>query len=80
MAGRLPIGDTGSAQAIVPVVAGTPFDLCRGLLVGTAGAATVVDGTGATRTLIPLQQGYNPISITNVVASGLTADDIWALY
>jgi hypothetical protein len=78
--GRFPIGDTASAMAIVPVAAGTPFELCRGLLVGTAGAATVTDGVGGTRTLIPLQQGYNPISITNVSATGLTAADIWALY
>lgn len=53
---------------------------CRALLVGTAGAATVVDAEGNTATLIPLQAGYNPIRVKAVRATGLTAANIWALY
>jgi len=51
----------------------------RALLVGTAGTATVIDATGATATSIPLQAGYNPISVRRVLNTG-TASDIWALY
>lgn len=51
---------------------------CRGLLVGTAGTATVVDASGATRTSIPLQAGFNPIRVKQVKNAG-TAADIWAL-
>ena len=51
----------------------------RALLVGTAGTATVIDATGATCTSIPLQAGYNPISVQRVNNTG-TASDIWALF
>jgi hypothetical protein len=51
----------------------------RALLVGTAGTATVIDATGTTATSIPLQAGYNPISVQRVLDTG-TAADIWALY
>lgn len=50
----------------------------RGLLVGTAGTATVIDATGATRTDVPLQAGYNPLRVKRIKTGG-TADDIWAL-
>lgn len=52
---------------------------CRALLVGTPGTANITDALGNSCTNIPLQAGYNPISITVLAASG-TADDIWALY
>lgn len=56
---------------------------CRGLLVGTAGNARLVtengEDTGGTN-LVPLQAGYNPISVTRIYATGLTAANIWALY
>ncbi len=51
----------------------------RALLVGTAGTATIIDASGQTCTSIPLQQGYNPISVQRVLNTG-TASDIWALY
>ncbi len=76
----LPIGDTASATTIRAIAAGTPFKTCRGVLVGTAGAATVTDAGGVVATLIPLQAGYNPISIQLVSATGLTAANMWALY
>lgn len=51
----------------------------RALLVGSSGTATVIDASGQTCTSIPLQQGYNPISVQRVLNTG-TASDIWALY
>jgi hypothetical protein len=50
----------------------------RGLLVGTAGTATLVMSTGATRTTVPLQVGFNPLQVIQVKNAG-TASDIWAL-
>lgn len=51
----------------------------RALLVGTAGTATIIDASGQTCTSVPLQAGYNPISVQRVLDTG-TASDIWALY
>lgn len=72
------------ASKIVAVTAHDTNELsggaCRALLVGTAGAATVVDAEGNTATLIPLQAGYNPIRVKVVKSTGLTASNIWALY
>lgn len=53
---------------------------CRALLVGTAGAASLIDGTGTERDAVPLQQGYNPIEASRILATGLTAANIWAIY
>jgi hypothetical protein len=80
--GALPIGDTGSATMVVPVTPSdvTGFKTCRALLVGTAGAATLVDASGETRTAVPLQAGYNPISVQRINSTSLTAANIWALY
>lgn len=50
----------------------------RSILCGTAGTLTGKDATGQTITNLPLQQGYNPISI--LVWSAGTATDVWALY
>ncbi len=63
---------------LVPVSTGVAFDECRVLLVGTAGTATIVDGSGAVRTSIPLQAGYNPIVCTKVTLG--SAADVWAGY
>lgn len=79
-----PAGLTSPASRIVAVTAHDTNELangcCRALLVGTAGAATVVDHSGTTATLIPLQAGYNPIAVKIVKSTGLTAANIWALY
>ena len=77
-------GDPSSApaDAVVPVtkaVTDLPDGTCRALLVGTAGTANIVDGSGVARTNVPLQQGYNPI-VCQRVSTGGTAADIWALY
>ena len=52
----------------------------RGLLVGTAGAATLIDATGAECEGVPLQAGYNPISVQRINATDTAADNIWALF
>ncbi len=70
---------THSAEHGAAIVAGTPFPPCRAVLAGTGGAATVTFRSGSTATVV-LTAGYNPISITNVSASGLTAANLTALY
>ena len=77
-------GDASSAPAdmIVPVTkadAALPEGTCRALLVGTPGTANIVDASGATRTNVPLQQGYNPI-VCQQIRTGGSASDIWAIY
>jgi hypothetical protein len=68
-----------SATGAIAITPGTAFNVCRAVLAGTGGAAacTFQDGSVATVTLIA---GYNPISITNVAAAGLAAEDLVALY
>ena len=77
-------GDASSApaDAYIPVTkadADLPDGVCRGLTVGTAGTANLMQEDGEIRTNYPLQQGYNPI-IVRQVRTGGTASDIWALY
>lgn len=52
--------------------------LTRGLLVGTAGTANLMQLDGTVRANVPLQQGYNPLAVKQVRTGG-TASDIWAL-
>jgi hypothetical protein len=61
------------SQSATPI---TPVP--RALLCGTAGTFTGKDAMGQTLTSLPLQAGYNPISIS--VWSAGTAADVWALY
>ena len=72
------------AKRLIPITPNDGADLpegpCAGLLVGTGGAATVIDGSGTERTGVPLQEGYNPISVKRVKATGLAAANLWALY
>jgi hypothetical protein len=51
----------------------------RGLLVGTAGTANLMDMRGNIRTNVPLQAGYNWLRPRQIRTGG-TAADIWALY
>lgn len=70
------------AERIVPVTkadSDLPGGACTGLLVGTAGTANIRDMSGNDRANVPLQQGYNPIRVSQVRTGG-TASDIWALY
>ncbi len=74
------IGPAAQLAAIVKSdTADLPGGVCRALLVGTAGTATIIDASGALATNVPLQQGYNPIGVTRVQTGG-TADNLWALY
>jgi hypothetical protein len=76
-------GLTAPASRLVPITPDDDGDLaegvCRALLVGTAGTANLIDASGAERTNIPLQQGYNPIGVQRVMTGG-SASDLWALY
>lgn len=70
------------ARAGVSVTKATsdlPDGICRGLWVGTAGTANLIDSAGNTLTDFPLKEGLNPLSVKRVSTGG-TADDIWALY
>lgn len=67
------------ANDLIPATPGVEFSVCRSLLVGTGGTATLVMASGETRTDVPLQVGYNPLRITQVVSLG-TAADVWRVY
>lgn len=71
-----------SAVSYPPVTkadADLPEGPCRGLLVGTAGTANLMELDGTVRTNVPLQAGYNNLVVKQVMLGG-TADNIWALY
>lgn len=75
----------GVASHAVKVTASDSANIkpTAGLLVGTAGNARVIwaDGQDSGGTdLVPLQAGYNPISVTRIYSTGLTASNIFALY
>jgi hypothetical protein len=78
----LPDGPTGPAQVIVSVTLANnvlPNGTCKALLCGTSGTLNGIDAAGNVFTGLPLQQGYNPISIQQASTGG-TATNIWALY
>lgn len=76
-------GLNAPAARMVPITPSDDEDLpegvCRALLVGTAGSANLLDATGAERTGVPLQQGFNPIGVRRVKTGG-SAANLWALY
>jgi hypothetical protein len=57
-----------------------PGGVCRGLLVGTAGAVDLIDASGTLCSAVPLQVGYNPIGVTRINATNAAASNIWAIY
>ena len=57
-----------------------PLGVCKALLVGTAGNADIVDADGVLQLTVPLQTGYNPIGVTRIYSTHLTASNIWAIY
>lgn len=77
-------GLTAPAGRAVAVTASDTLDLpggvCKALLVGTAGAADLLDADGVKRSAVPLQAGYNPIGVQRIFATSLGASNIWALY
>ena len=61
---------------------GSDVDLpenCCGLLIGTPGAISVVMENGSQRDSLPAVQGINPGYFTRVLATGTTAENIWAV-
>lgn len=52
---------------------------CRALLVGVAGTLNLMDAEGNIRANVPVQAGYNPLSVKQVRTGG-TATGIFALY
>ena len=73
---------TFTASFMAPVVkadADLPDGPAKRLLVGTAGTMTLMDEMGNIHVDVPIQQGYNDISVRQVRLGG-TADNIWALY
>ena len=76
-------GLAAPASKLAPITPDDDSDLpdgvCRALLVGTAGTANLIDASGAPRTDVPLQQGYNPIGVQRVMTGG-SASNFWALY
>ncbi|MEH2525883.1 MULTISPECIES: hypothetical protein [unclassified Bradyrhizobium] len=74
---RLPV-DSGPSGSIVKVTSGQSMSLCRALLVGVAGTATLINEDGSTASNVPLQAGYNPLSVSRVTFG--SCDDVWALY
>ena len=76
-------GLTSPARSLIKVTKSDTVDIassvCRALLVGTAGSATLIDASGAEVANVPLQQGFNPIMVRRIKTGG-TAENIWALY
>jgi hypothetical protein len=68
-----------SIRAVTKADAALPDGPCRALLVGTAGDANLMDASNTILTGVPLQAGYNPISVQQVRTGG-SAANIWALY
>lgn len=74
--------DVSTATIWVPVTkadAALADGNCRGLWVGTAGTANLMDLGGNIRANVPLLVGENPFQCRQVRTGG-TASDIWALY
>lgn len=69
----------GKIVAVTKADSDLPLGRCFGLLVGTAGTANLGDADGNILANVPLQAGYNPLSVKQVRTGG-TASDIWALY
>ncbi len=57
-----------------------PGGPCRALLVGSGGAADILDGTGTACDAVPLQTGWNPGGVQRVKSTNLVASNIWAIY
>jgi hypothetical protein len=51
----------------------------RGLWVGTAGAADMIDGYGDVMSGFPLQVGYNPVVVSEITTLS-SAANVWGIY
>lgn len=73
-------GPSGPAQGILPITpANTTIATTKAILCGTTGTLNGIDEFGNAFTGLPLQQGYNPLRLTQVSTGG-TAANLWALY
>lgn len=75
------VGDSPGIAFIKATKANAAFanGPCRGLWVGTAGTANLLDGQGEIRADVPLKAGLFPCVVQQVRTGG-TADDIWLIY
>jgi hypothetical protein len=73
------IGPSGRIVSVTKADSDLVGGVTRGLWVGTAGTANLVDESGVTLSNFPLVVGLNPVRVAQVKTGG-TADDIWALY
>jgi hypothetical protein len=76
---RRSVATSGFFAPVTKADADLTNGICRALLVGTAGTANLMDADGNIRTDVPLQVGYNQLSVKQVRTGGV-ADNIWALY
>lgn len=72
------VSDTAAANSIVAIISGNTIAATRGVLVGAAGTADITTAAGELLPAFPLQQGYNPISVTKITLG--TATGVYALY
>lgn len=74
----------GPINALRPVVpndqADLPDGVTRGLFVGVAGEIALTDASGGTVQFSSGAMQYHPIAVRRILASGTTADRIFALY
>jgi hypothetical protein len=77
MVGFSQIGPSGWLVKLTK--AASDITVTRSLWVGTAGTANITDEQGNVITDFPLKEGLNPLRIKRL-ATGGTADDIWAMY
>lgn len=68
-----------SAKPVTKADSDLPFGACKAILCGTSGTVNLKMLDGDIITNFPLQQGYNPIMVSQIRTSG-TATDLWALY
>lgn len=53
---------------------------CDALYVGTAGNLSFIDAMGSTVTAMPVPQGMLPVAAQQILNSGTTATDLYALF
>lgn len=75
------ITNASPGHKVVPVTLGTVLadGPCRSFACGTPGTLNFIDGSGATRTNYPAQQGYNPVEVRQFLTGG-AGSDFWAIY
>ena len=74
--------ESNPAKVIIKLTSGVDFGATlgptRGICVGTAGTATLVDAEGNVPVDFPLKEGDHPYRITKITLG--TAADVWGLW